>query len=85
MQPQLCPSVNVRDRISRPNKISGKIVHLYILIFTKSRDSAVGIVTGYGVKGPSKVKICLFSIASKPALGPTQPPVQWVPGVLSPG
>jgi hypothetical protein len=22
---------------------------------------------------------------SKPALGPSQPPVQWVPGVLSPG
>jgi len=22
---------------------------------------------------------------SRPAMGPTQPPVQWVPGVLSPG
>jgi hypothetical protein len=29
----------------------------------------------------------IFPLSSmpKPALGPTQPPVQWVPGVLSPG
>jgi hypothetical protein len=34
-----------------------------------------------------KHKIFLFSVASvsRPAVGPTQPPVQWVPGVLSPG
>jgi hypothetical protein len=29
-------------------------------------------------------EIFLFSITSKPALGPTQPPVQWVPGPASP-
>jgi hypothetical protein len=27
----------------------------------------------------------LFSTASRPALGPTQPPTQWVPEALSPG
>jgi hypothetical protein len=26
-----------------------------------------------------------FAIASRPALGPTQPPIQWVQGALSPG
>jgi hypothetical protein len=29
--------------------------------------------------------IFLFSTASRPAPGPTQPPIQWVPGPLSPG
>jgi hypothetical protein len=32
-----------------------------------------------------EIKTFLFSTASRPALGPTQPPIQWVPGVLSPG
>jgi hypothetical protein len=27
----------------------------------------------------------LFSTSSRPALGTTQPPIQWVPGALSPG
>jgi hypothetical protein len=36
-----------------------------------------------GVRSPAGAKD--FSSSSRPALGPTQPPVQWVPGVLSPG
>jgi len=27
----------------------------------------------------------LFATASRPTLGPTQPPIQWVPGFLTPG
>jgi hypothetical protein len=49
----------------------------------------VGIAMGYRLDGPGSIlgrgKIFLFSIASRPALGATQPPVQWIPGSLSPG
>jgi hypothetical protein len=57
----------------------------------RSRDSSVGITTGYGlddrgvgVRVPV-VKNFYFSTLSRPALGSTQPPIQWVPGALSAG
>jgi hypothetical protein len=53
--------------------------------FTYAR---VGIATGCILDGrgsiPGRSKIFLFSVASRPALRPTQPPIQWVPGALSP-
>jgi hypothetical protein len=66
----------------------------YILLFytrsSGSHDSVVGIATGYGlddwgvgVQVPVGSRI--FSTSSRPALGPTQPPTQWVPGALSLG
>jgi hypothetical protein len=58
-------------------------------LLLKSRDISVGIVTGYGLDGrgsiPGRGKIFLFSIASRPVLRPTQPPIKWVPGAISLG
>jgi hypothetical protein len=34
---------------------------------------------------PGRVKNFSFSTSSRPDLGPTQPPIQWVPPTLSPG
>jgi hypothetical protein len=55
-------------------------------------DSSVGIALCYKlddrysrVRFPAGLGIFLFTTASRTALGPTQPPIQWVPGALSLG
>jgi hypothetical protein len=53
---------------------------------TKSRDSSVGISTGYGRGSiPSWDNVFIFSIASRPPLRPTQAHIQWVPWVKRQG
>jgi hypothetical protein len=52
------------------------------------RDSSVGIARGSGVLGfdsRRELRIFLFTIASRTALGPTQPPIQCKPEALSLG
>jgi hypothetical protein len=49
-----------------------------------SRDSVVVIATGYGLEH-RRFEVPVPVGSSRPALGSTEPPTQWVPGALSPG
>jgi hypothetical protein len=56
----------------------------------ESHDNSVGIALSYGledrdsrVRFPAGAGNFLFTTASRTALGPTQPPINWVPGALS--
>jgi hypothetical protein len=64
---------------------------LRISVILRSRQRAVGIATGHALdvprgrsSSPGRVKNFLFSTSSRGAMGSTQPPIQWVPGALSP-
>jgi hypothetical protein len=53
---------------------------LVAITILRSRDSAVGIATGYGLDDRNvgvrvPVGSRIFSTSSRPALGPTQPPL----------
>jgi len=56
----------------------------------KRINSGAGIALDYGLddRGFESLQglgIFLFTTMSRPALGPIQPPIQWVPGALSLG
>ena len=58
-------------------------VNLVSVLFVSGPDSVVGIATAYGLDGPGTESRWGrdFPHLSRPALGLTQPPVQWVPGL----
>jgi hypothetical protein len=67
-------------------------VFVILPVHSRSRNSIVGIAILSGLRrprgwssSPSRVRNLLFSTSSTPGLRPTQPPIQWVPAVLSRG
>jgi hypothetical protein len=60
------------------------IFYLDIIFCWVGRDSVVGIATRYGLDGPGMESRLgrYFPHPSRPALGPTQPPIQWVLGLF---
>jgi hypothetical protein len=59
-------------------------VKMLVMFVCVGRDSSVGIATRYGLDGP-RIESRWgrdFSQPPRQALGPTQPPVQWVPGIF---
>jgi len=55
----------------------------FCIVNIVGRDSSVGVASRYGLDGPGIETRWRrdFPHLSRPALGPTQPPVQWIPGL----
>jgi hypothetical protein len=72
--------------------ITDSLIFMVDLGVWRSRDGSVGIATGYGLDergvglpSPGWVKNFPFTTSCRLALGPTQPPIQGVPGDVYPG
>jgi hypothetical protein len=65
----------LRCKLRTPIAIAQSILHL-------ASHCTIGVL---GFDYRQVLGIFLFTTTSRPALGPTQPPIQWVPGALSLG
>ena len=60
-----------------------KNIYMNIMCLILGRNSAVGISTRYGMDGPVIESLWGRDFPHPPrlTLGPTQPPIKWVPGL----
>jgi hypothetical protein len=66
------------------------VVVVVVVVVVESRDSSVGTATRLragrsGFDSRRRMGFLLFDTVSRPPLGLTHPPIQWVPGALSLG
>jgi hypothetical protein len=65
------------------------ISNFIFYFFISHYNCSVGVAMGYGLDGrgsiSGRVKVFLFSTASRPALGPTRSRIQRIPGTFFPG
>jgi hypothetical protein len=73
----------------KPAEVTTDCLHLVCTLYHPHKNE---YALGYGlddrgsrVRFPAGLRIFLLTTASRPALGPTHPPNQWVPGALSLG
>ena len=66
---------------NRGSIVSNQFVSNLLMLCTEIGLGVVCIATRYGLDGPRMESRCMrdFPHPSRPALGPTQPPVQWGP------
>jgi hypothetical protein len=93
----VCKFLYIRWFSRRQNapRVPEQVLIMAFCSYGGSRGSSVSIVSGYGLDDRTTgrsgfvprqgQRIFPLSSVSRPALRPTQSPVQWVPAVLSPG
>jgi hypothetical protein len=80
--------VRARFEICRRSTYEYLLFHMCVVFFVnpgwesqyESRDKATGWTTGIRFPAGAMMGFLLFATATRPALGPTQPLIQWVPG-----